>query len=167
MCSANVIEREELQALLPHRAKMFLLDRILDYDLDARTLKAEYAITKDCLFYDPEAGGVPSWVSFEFMAQCVATITGLEHQRRHEPVKLGFILSVSALEIQRPVMKAGETVIIDILEDVKVDTVYTFNCEVTLGDAVSQDAAPGIAKAKLTVYDVDDLSQFLKEKYGN
>ncbi|MDR3336106.1 MAG: hypothetical protein LBT16_02775 [Treponema sp.] len=162
-CPAGIIEREELLNLLPHRGKMFLLSRIVDYNLDARTLKAEYDVTKDCLFYDPRIKGVPSWISFEFMAQCVASITGLEHRRKGEPVKLGFILSVSALEIGRPLINDGETVSVTIAEDVRVDTVYTFNCEVS---SAKYPESPGIARAKLTVYDVKDLSQFLKENYA-
>jgi predicted hotdog family 3-hydroxylacyl-ACP dehydratase len=161
---AGIIEKEELLNLLPHRDKMFLLSRIVDYDLDARKLKAEYDITEDCLFYDPHLNGVPSWVSFEFMAQCVAAITGLEHRRKGEPVKLGFILSVSGLELARPVISGGETVTVTISEDVRVDAVYTFNCEVS---SAKYSESPGIARAKLTVYDVEDLSQFLKENHAS
>jgi predicted hotdog family 3-hydroxylacyl-ACP dehydratase len=139
---------------------MFLLSRIIDYDLDKRTLKAEYDITGDCLFYDGELNGVPSWVGFEFMAQCVSAITGLDHRRRGEAPKMGFILSVSALEIQQPVLKAGSTVSIAIAEDVHLGSVFTFDCGVSSGEGPA-------ARAKLSVYEAEDPAHIEKGNHGN
>ncbi|MFP3043199.1 3-hydroxylacyl-ACP dehydratase [Treponema primitia] len=149
------IERDELLTLLPHKGKMFLLSRILAYDTSKRTLRAEYDITRDCLFYDPELGGVPAWVSFEFMAQSISSLSGLVSRERGEPPKLGCILSVSNMEIKRPLLKAGTTVCIDVNKDCMVEGVFSFDCTVSL------DGTEAVA-AKLMVMDVDDLSIFTK-----
>jgi predicted hotdog family 3-hydroxylacyl-ACP dehydratase len=145
MNSGKVIEEEGLLALLPHREGMLLLSRIVDYDLDRHIIRAEYDITRDCLFYDPALDGIPSWISFECMAQSSAAIIGLENKK----LTPGLILSVSGMEIQQPVLRAGSTVSIAVAEDVKMDSVYTYTAEVSLGDIPA-------AKAKLTLYAAKD-----------
>jgi len=39
-----LIEKEELQTIIPHKGKMFLLSRVIEYDL-AHGIRAEYDIT--------------------------------------------------------------------------------------------------------------------------
>jgi predicted hotdog family 3-hydroxylacyl-ACP dehydratase len=153
----SLIERDELITLLPHKGKMFLLSRLTDYDLEKRSIAAEYDITEDCIFYDPDLGGIPSWVGFELMAQSISALSGLADRELGEGPKPGFILSVSALELAVPILKAGTTVRIRIAEKVKIDAVFTFDC------AVFQGEEPA-AQAKVTVMDVRDLSLFDKEE---
>jgi predicted hotdog family 3-hydroxylacyl-ACP dehydratase len=150
------IERDELITLLPHKGKMFLLTRLAAYDTARRSLSAEYDITPDCLFYVPKLGGVPGWVSFEFMAQSISVLSGLAGREKGEPPKPGFILSVTNMAIMTPVLPAGTTVRIDIQEDCKVEEVFSFNC------IVSSLNGKEAASAKLTVMDVADFSAFEK-----
>jgi predicted hotdog family 3-hydroxylacyl-ACP dehydratase len=154
------IERDELSTLLPHKGKMFLLSRLTEYDIENRALSAEYDITGDCIFYDPRLGGIPGWVSFELMAQCISVLSGIAGRERGEPPKLGFILSISSMNIQVPSLKTGATATIRIREDVRVDAVFTFDC------AVFFEGRPA-ATAKLTVMDVEDISLFDKENHGS
>ena len=149
------IERDELITILPHKGKMFLLTRVVAYDTIWRNLSAEYAITEDCLFYDPALSGVPTWVSFEFMAQSIAGLSGITSREKGEPPKMGCILSVSNMEIRAPLLPAGTTVQIRVQEEYAADGIFTFTCTVFLEDAEA-------ASAKLTVMDVDDLSIFEK-----
>jgi predicted hotdog family 3-hydroxylacyl-ACP dehydratase len=151
------IERDELITLLPHKGKMFLLSRITAYDTIGRSLSAEYDITPDCLFYDPALGGVPAWVSFEFMAQGIAGLSGITSREKGDPPKMGCILSVSNIEILQPLLKAGTTARIEVQEDYTDNGISTFNGIVSLGGTEAGKAA---ASAKLTVMDVDDLSVF-------
>jgi predicted hotdog family 3-hydroxylacyl-ACP dehydratase len=151
------IERDELLTLLPHKGRMFLLSRVTAYDTIKRSLSAEYAVTPECLFYDPALGGVPSWVSFEFMAQGISGLSGLTSREKGEPPKMGCILSVSNMEILRPLLKAGTTACIHIEEDYAADEVFIFNCTVSL-EGTGADRA--VASAKVTVMDVDDPSIF-------
>jgi predicted hotdog family 3-hydroxylacyl-ACP dehydratase len=138
---------------------MFLLSRITAYDTAKRSLSAEYDIKEDCLFYDTALGGVPAWVSFEFMAQSIAGLSGLTSREKGEPPKMGCILSVSNMEIKKPLLKAGTTVRIEVQEDFADNGVSTFDCMVSLAGTEADKAA---ASAKLTVMDVDDLSVFEK-----
>ncbi|MDR0451671.1 MAG: 3-hydroxylacyl-ACP dehydratase [Treponema sp.] len=154
MDTGKIIEKEGLLALLPHREGMLLLSRILDYDPDRHTLRAEYDITRDCLFYDPAIDGIPSWISFECMAQGMAAAIGIENRMPG----LGLILSVSNMVISRPVLKAGTTLSIAVTEDVRMNSVFTYTGEMSLGESLA-------AKAKFTVYTLEDQSAFEKEGY--
>ncbi|GHV54000.1 hypothetical protein AGMMS49579_13780 [Spirochaetia bacterium] len=153
------IEREELLTLLPHKGKMFLLSRVTAYDTLKRSLDAEYEIPEDCLFYDPALGGAPAWVSFEFMAQSISALAEITHREKGEPLKMGCILSVSNMEIRRPLLKAGTTAYIHVQEDYAADDgIFAFNCTVSLGTG----AGTAVVSAKLMIMEVDDLSIFEK-----
>jgi predicted hotdog family 3-hydroxylacyl-ACP dehydratase len=154
------MERDELSSLLPHKGKMLLLSRLREYDTRKRSLTAEYDISESCIFFDPKLGGIPSWVCFEFMAQSISTLSGLMGREAGLGPKPGFILSVSSMELKLSVLKPLTTAVIQVREDCRIDQVYTFNCEVMLGEKSA-------ATAKLTVMDVDDIDQWEQEYHGN
>lgn len=161
----RVIENDELRELMPHRGKMLLISRVLEYDVSGRTLRSEYDITRDCLFYDPVLEGVPVWMCFEFMAQAVSALAGITGKVRGKPPMMGLILSVSSLEIRVPLFRPGDIVGVQVreelrLEELQIDTVSTFSCAAFAGPAEA-------ARAKLMVMDMEDLSQINKGCAGN
>jgi predicted hotdog family 3-hydroxylacyl-ACP dehydratase len=150
-----MIEGSELLTLVPHKGKMLLLSRIIDYDLEKRTLKSEYDIEPSCIFYDSDLGGVPSWVGFEFMAQSISALSGFTSKMKGEPPKVGVIMSVSNIDIFYPVIVSKA--VIEIAEEVQLDKIFTFNCSVYSGDTLS-------AKGQLTVMDIDNVETLIKRK---
>jgi predicted hotdog family 3-hydroxylacyl-ACP dehydratase len=158
--AVRVIENEELAALMPHRGKMFLISRIVEYDINARSLRSEYDIGSTCLFYDPGLDGVPSYICFEFMAQAVSALSGLTGKILGKPPMMGFILSVSSLEIKVPLFRPGDIIQVEITGQQAVDTVSTFHCVATVGENEA-------AKAKLMVMDIENPMEFIKkDNYG-
>jgi predicted hotdog family 3-hydroxylacyl-ACP dehydratase len=159
--SNTVIENQDLLNILPHKGKMLLISRIMSYNVTERTLRSEYDIGKNCLFYDPALAGVPAWMSFEFMAQAVSALSGLTGKVMGKPPMIGFILSVSALSIKIPVLGPGVILGVDVIEELKVGPVSTFRC-------TAFDGEHEAAHAKLMVMDIEDPSEFLeKNNYGN
>ena len=144
-----MIEGEELASLLPHRGSMLLLTRVNEYNLERRTLCAESHITEDCLFYDPVIKGVPAWVAFEFLAQSIAALSGLWSREKGENPQIGFILSVSSIQIGLPLFSAGTTVELRLKENDRMDQVFNFKGEVFLEDRK-------VMEGKLTVMEVND-----------
>jgi predicted hotdog family 3-hydroxylacyl-ACP dehydratase len=122
-----LIEKEELQTIIPHRGKMFLLSRVNGYDLEKRNLNAEYHITEDCIFYDPNIGGVPSWVGFEFMAQAISALSGIRDREMGIKPRMGFILSIPSMQMEVPVFPLGSRVELHVQEKDNVDLIYTFD----------------------------------------
>jgi predicted hotdog family 3-hydroxylacyl-ACP dehydratase len=147
---SRIIEREELLSIIPHQGKMVLLDRIIDYDLENHRLTAEYEVSPDCLFYDPKLGGIPSWVSFECIAQSVSALAGIYNRMAEKKPRLGFILSVSNLKIAVPVIRPA-LLRIRIHEDCRMDDILNYQGEVFLQDTF-------LLAANLTVMETNDFS---------
>jgi predicted hotdog family 3-hydroxylacyl-ACP dehydratase len=122
-----VINREELQTIIPHSGKMLLLDRVIEYSGNDHSLRAEYNITEDCLFYDPAAEGVPAWAGFEFMAQAISALSGIRSRERGEKPKIGFILSVPSMRMEIPLFKNGSSVEVYVKETDCTEMIYSFN----------------------------------------
>ena len=127
-----MFEKEELELIVPHKGKMLLLTRINEYNLEERTLCAEYHITEDCLFYDPVIGGVPAWAGFEFMAQAIAALSGIYSRQKKEKAKIGFILSISSMRTELPSFKAGTTAEIRVRESSSLEQISNFEGKIFL-----------------------------------
>ena len=148
----RVIADAELLSLLPHQGKMLLISRVIEYSVPARTLRSEYDVSEHCLFYDPALGGVPAGLTFEFMAQAVSALSGITGRVLGKPPMIGFILSVSSLEIQLPLVQPPGIVRVHIAEEMRLGAASTFRCEARIGERE-------LARARLTVMDVEDPAQ--------
>jgi predicted hotdog family 3-hydroxylacyl-ACP dehydratase len=148
-----LIEKEELQTLIPHNGKMLLLSRVLEYDIK-HSISAEYDITENCIFYDPAAGGVPSWVAFEFMAQSISALSGIRSREKGEKPKIGFILSVPVMRMEIPLFKTGSSVEVrmnetDCTDMNSTDMIFCFDGEAFL-------EGKKVMEGKLMVVEVSD-----------
>jgi len=126
-----LIEQEELQTLIPHKGKMLLLNKILDYDIE-HSIRAEYTVSESCIFYDPVLDGVPAWVGFEFIAQAISTLIGIRKRERGEKPKVGFILSIPSMRMEIPFFKNGSLVEVRARENDCTDMIITFEGEAFL-----------------------------------
>ncbi len=117
-----------ISELVPHRASMLLIDRLLDDD-DER-VRVEATVRRDGLFVTDE--GLPAWVGIELMAQTVAAWAGLRSLQRNEPVKLGFLLGTRRYECALPHFPLGATLQIDAREELVSDNgLAVFVCSIT------------------------------------
>jgi predicted hotdog family 3-hydroxylacyl-ACP dehydratase len=161
--TVELINRDELITLVPHKGRMFLLSRVVSYDLENHSLSSEYDITGDCLFYREDLGGVPSWAGFEFMAQSISALSGLRNRGSGKKPPFGFILSVSDMVLHIPVLKEGTTAFIEVEEETVVDSVYSFRCSLFSGPSSAAertgDKKIKAAGAKLTVMETEDISR--------
>lgn len=84
-----------LEALLPHRPPMLLLDRFVAGDPDHAV--ASLRVRADGPFF--EAGrGLPAWALVEVFAQTAALIGGLKAAHDGVPVAQGFLLGTRRLD---------------------------------------------------------------------
>lgn len=124
------IEHEELQTLLPHRGKMFIVGRISEANLEAWSVESETKITEDFMFYDKEACGVPNYACFEIIAQTVASLSGLYSRENGLKPRMGFVLSVSNLKFDFDKINAGQTVKIKAFRETEMESVSSFCAEI-------------------------------------
>jgi predicted hotdog family 3-hydroxylacyl-ACP dehydratase len=143
-----LIEREELQTLIPHKGKMLLLDKIIDYDIE-HSIRAEYNVTENCIFYDPVLDGVPSWVGFEFMAQAISVLTGIRKREKGQKPAIGFILSIPSMRMEIPLFKNGSSVELRVEETDCTDIIFTYE-----GEAFLENKE--VMEGKLMVMEVSD-----------
>jgi predicted hotdog family 3-hydroxylacyl-ACP dehydratase len=148
-----MLEIKDLPSILPHRGRMLLLSKITGYNLEERSLEAEYYITENCLFFDPTinngGGGIPCWVGFECIAQAIAAISGIRGLENGEKPRIGYILSVSKMQSFIPVLKSGSTVAIKAKQIGCIALIYKCNGQIFLE---GEKALEG----KLTVMEVSE-----------
>jgi len=154
MAARPPMEKNDLLSILPHRGKMLLLSRVMNYNLEELTIEAEYHITEDCLFYDPAAGGVPSWVGVECIAQTAAALSGIRIRENGDPPKIGFILGISQVRAGFPFFSIGSILTIRVRQIERLDSLYIFDGEIFIKDSKGVDTK--ILEGRLTVIDVDD-----------
>ena len=155
MYSGSMIERPEIEKYLPHKDSMLLLDRIVDYDLEKPQLVSEVDVGERDLFYRQELGGIPAYVGFEYMAQSIAALSGVNTRERSggEP-KIGFIMSIRAFTTDVPSYPAGKTVRVSVSEIFREASVVSFDCAVSIDRAV-------VTKAVVNAIEVDSVPEFL------
>ncbi|MDE5898259.1 MAG: 3-hydroxylacyl-ACP dehydratase [Treponemataceae bacterium] len=155
------IDYDELINLLPHKGKMFLLSRVTQHDVNEHSITSEYDITEQCIFYEPEFGGVPTWAGFEFMAQGISALTGITNRIKGREPLPGFILSVVDFKATVGFLKGGTTIQMRIKEDYREEDshVYRYLCELY----ASKDDAEPAASAKITVMETEDIHGLFKD----
>lgn len=132
--------KEIVSELVPHKGKMFLLNRVQSYSLETICITTEIDITRDDLFYEDALGGVPAWVAFEYMAQSISALSGIYGRSRGEKPKVGFIMSVNSFKANVPVFKVGETVVVTVHQTIRMDMAVTFDGTAKVGETLAVTA---------------------------
>lgn len=145
----KTIERNEIETLVPHRGKMFLLDKITEYDTTAWTVSSETKISEDFMFFDKDLCGVPNYAVFEIAAQTISALTGLYAKENNLPVNMGFILTVSNFHFNSDMISAGATVTAKAIREAEAGNVYSFSTELYTDGTL-------LGSGKLTVMEVTD-----------
>lgn len=143
-------KKSDLEQLVPHKGKMFLLDRVKKYDLETITIETQVDIDESNLFYDEKLGGVPVWISFEYMAQSISLMSGIFGRAHNESPKVGFIMSVTSFNSHVPVFKKGDVVTLRVHQTIRMDMAVTFE-----GTAFVGDCETGILAADGTLNTVE------------
>lgn len=151
-------KKSDLEKLVPHKGKMFLLDRVKKYDMETITIETQVDIDESNLFYDEDLGGVPVWISFEYMAQSISTMSGIFGHIHNESPKVGFIMSVSSFNSHVPVFKKGDVVTLKVHQTIRMDMAVTFEGWAFVGN--SEDGILA-AEAVLNTVEVPDPQKSL------
>ena len=147
-----------ISELLPHRATMLLLDRVVDFADD--TLVAEYAPRADAWYADAgDAGAMPGWIGIELMAQAIAAHVALKKRAAGLPPKMGALLGTRSYRMLRPALAsfaAGRPLRIAVAENFRdASGLAAYDCRI-------EDSAGELAQALLKVYEPDDFGSFVE-----
>ena len=133
-----------LEAVVPHRRPMLLLDRLVE--IDSMHAVCEVDVHQAAAF--AEADGIASWVGIEYMAQTVAAVGGWRALRRNDPVQVGLLLGTRRYVPARHYFEHGTTLRITAREEWTDDTgMAKFACGIGVAGA-----ADALLSASLSVY---------------
>jgi predicted hotdog family 3-hydroxylacyl-ACP dehydratase len=147
----------DIRELVPHAGPMCLLDRVATADADS--LAAEVAVHEESLFYSAAAQGVGSWVGVEYMAQAVAAHAGWLARRDGGQVKVGFLLGTRRFSTHSPLFARGQALRVSVKMEMRGDNgLGAYEC------SIADTGNPGqvLASATLTVFQPDDVNEFLR-----
>ncbi len=133
-----------MEALLPHRAPMILLDAV---EADARdSIACRVAVHAASPFV--ENGHVPAVIAIEYMAQCVAAYAGLRAVRNERPVRVAYLIGASPIEFSVDGLRVGENLRVEARRIWGDNSLGKFECSV---DSQGRRVASGL----LTVFQGD------------
>lgn len=126
------MEKYNVDTLIPHKGKMKLINKILSINPQKKSLTSQVQITSQDTFFDDNLGGVPAFVSFEYMAQSISALAAITDERNNP--QPGVILSVSNLNCTQTVLPEHSTVNVCVKENCVVGDLFTFDCIATIED---------------------------------
>ena len=146
-----------IEELLPHRATMLLLDRVVACH-DA-SLVAEYAPRADAWYAESSDGAMPGWIGIELMAQAVAAHVAMKKRQEGLPPKMGALLGTRSYRMLRPTVAsfaAGQPLRIAVAENFSdASGLAAYDCRI-------EDGAGALAQALIKVYEPDDFGAFVQ-----
>lgn len=99
-----------VEAILPHRGTMLLIEAVLSCDDHALT--AEAGVHSDAWYADGD-GAMPAWIGIELMAQTVASHISLLAMRAGGRARPGVLLGTRSYAALRPAFPAGARLVIE------------------------------------------------------
>jgi len=129
-----------LTDIVPHRAPMLILDRVISYS--ENNLTAAVKINEDS--YGFEKNAVPAWYGIEYMAQAIAAFNGLNFSKLGQP-EIGFLVGVRNFKTATARFAVGMELEIYIEPNFIVENSGSFVCAIKSGGEI-------LAEATLTTY---------------
>jgi predicted hotdog family 3-hydroxylacyl-ACP dehydratase len=150
----SAVSYPAIEELLPHRGAMLLIERVIF--ADAERLSAQTRVNSGAWYADAD-GNMPVWIGIELMAQAIAAFVGLEHRRRGDPIKVGFLLGTRKFSAETaaypPDAVLGITACLAYRDP---NGLGAFDCYITVDGR-------RVAEATIKVYEPDDAERFVRE----
>lgn len=109
---------------------MLLIDEILAYTIDPPGMHSALDVTARSMFFDEQLGYLPVWLSFEYIAQSIATLSGIIGSKTNKTPKIGFIMGVRDFTAETEGFYSGDRVEIKIEQIFREGNVAVFNGQV-------------------------------------
>ena len=128
---------------LPHRYPFLLVDRVLDIDLQAKTLRAIKNVTVNEPFFTghfPTRPVMPGVLMLEAMAQTCALLSFETEGIALAEDQVFYFVGIDGARFKRPV-EPGDQLILHSALDRSRAGIYRFNCKAMVGEDVACEAA--------------------------
>lgn len=148
----NAFTDERPEAWIPHRGAMRLIDRVVE--VGAEHAVAEVHVPADGLFV--QAGGVPSWIGLEYMAQAVAAWAGARARRAGAAPRVGLLLGSRRYEAHCAAFPSGERLRVEARCALMGENgLGLFDCRISM-------RGEEVATARIAVYEPEDAFTVLR-----
>ena len=140
-----------IEEVLPHRAGMLLVERVVAWDAQHVTVAA----TPRADAWYSEQGAMPSWIGIELIAQAIAAHVGLVARSEGKPPRKGVLLGTRQFRATQPRFAAGAELTI------RVDMTYSEPNGLAAYDGTISSREAELASARVTVFEPADFQAFL------
>ncbi|WP_442808359.1 hotdog family protein [Trinickia soli] len=145
-----------VDAVLPHRGTMRLIDQIVACSDDA--LAALASVDPGAWYADAD-GAMPAWIGIELMAQAIAAHVGLIAMRAGGRARPGVLLGASRYEAHVPAFASGTELRIEAKELLKSEAGHgAYECLIAAADRC-------LAQAVVKVFQPTDFEAFIEGSF--
>ena len=132
-----------MDAWLPHRGRMRLIDRVERCEGDAIACSA--LVRPDGLFVEPD--GMPAWIGIELMAQAAAAWAGARARAGGGAPRVGYLVAVRRYDAHVPSFPVGATLDVSATCSAAGDNgLRVFDCAIVL-------AGRALATGRISVFE--------------
>src|ERR1700761_3577092 len=149
---------EPIEAILPHRGTMLLVDRVSACGDD--TLTAHATVHADAWYANTD-GAMPAWIGIELMAQAIAAHVSLLAMRAGGRARPGVLLGSRSYEALQGVFARGARLSIHATELLRSEEGHgAYECTIHHGDVAC-------AEAVIKVFQPRDFQSFIEGSFSS
>jgi predicted hotdog family 3-hydroxylacyl-ACP dehydratase len=151
--TAEQLARQPIEAIIPHRGSMLLLDAI---DTFADTTLSANAHVDPHAWYADAAGAMPAWIGIELMAQAVAAHIALLAMRDGGQARPGVLLGSRSYQALQPAFRGGARLLVQVSELLRSEAGHgAYECTIDDGEL-------RCAEAVVKVFQPSDFQSFIE-----
>lgn len=139
-----MMDIHQILSKLPHRYPFLLVDRVIDVDLEAKTLRALKNVTVNEPFFTghfPKRPVMPGVLMLEALAQAAALLCfELESISSLDDDAVFYFVGIDGARFKRPVEPGDQLILNASLDRVRAG-IYKFNCQATVENDLACEAS--------------------------
>jgi predicted hotdog family 3-hydroxylacyl-ACP dehydratase len=156
--STDTLLRQPIEAILPHRGTMLLVDTVSAFS-DA-TLCAHATVRADAWYADTD-GAMPAWIGIELMAQAIAAHVALLAMRGGGRARPGVLLGSRSYKALVPAFASGAPLRIHVTELLRSEEGHgAYECTIHHDDVCC-------AEAVIKVFQPPDFQSFIEGSFSS
>jgi predicted hotdog family 3-hydroxylacyl-ACP dehydratase len=150
--------RQPIEAIIPHRGTMLLIDAV--HRFDGQTLNAHATVDRHAWYADTD-GAMPAWIGIELMAQAIAAHVALLAMRSGGRARPGVLLGSRSFNALRPAFAGGARLSIHVTELLRSEEGHgAYECTIHDGDGCC-------AEAVIKVFQPRDFQSFIEGSFSS
>nr|WKF56949.1 hypothetical protein HUO10_001421 [Paraburkholderia busanensis] len=150
--------QQPIEAIIPHRGTMLLIDGVDAFDED--TLTARATVDASAWYADAD-GAMPAWIGIELMAQAIAAHVALLAMRGGGRARPGVLLGSRSYKALQPAFAGGARLAIRIVELLRSEEGHgAYECTIHHGDGQC-------AEAVIKVFQPPDFQSFIEGSFSS